>query len=207
MVARFTANHSGVLAESDQLGSHNVQEPGHRLPPRRWKSMPRSFRPQDLRSKHSTSRSMWPQVFPLRLALTRPYWRRPSDSQPAAGGGRQPARLHDDGVPCKLITFSSGRCRRHWCDPSRGGDRAFGLGGVACSKWWQPCDSGRFRLWRHQQCPGSEEEAPGAAGWRVPAFPNFVFLNLTPRINAPGVKRWNADMADLLAHEGISPRT
>ncbi len=45
--------------------------------------------------------------------------------------------------------------------------------------------------------------APGAAGWRWSRFPNHVFLNLTPRVNAPGNKRPNSQMASLLAHEGI----
>jgi len=44
---------------------------------------------------------------------------------------------------------------------------------------------------------------PGAAGWRWGAFPNHVFLNLTPVSQNPGNKRGMASMTGLLAHEGI----
>jgi hypothetical protein len=45
--------------------------------------------------------------------------------------------------------------------------------------------------------------APGAIGWRWPAVPDTVFLNLTPNPANPGAKRANAELSGLLAHEGI----
>ena len=44
---------------------------------------------------------------------------------------------------------------------------------------------------------------PGAIGWRWPAVPDTVFLNLTPDPTHPLVKRGNAELAGLLSHEGI----
>jgi Domain of unknown function (DUF4157) len=47
------------------------------------------------------------------------------------------------------------------------------------------------------------EAVPDAIGWRTPTFPDSVFLNLTPNTHNPGLKRTHAEMAGMLAHEGI----
>jgi len=43
----------------------------------------------------------------------------------------------------------------------------------------------------------------GAIGWRWSGIPGTVFLNLTPNTHAVANKRGNAEMAELLTHEGI----
>ena len=51
--------------------------------------------------------------------------------------------------------------------------------------------------------PRTMAAVPGAIGWRWPAVPDTVFLNLTPDPTTPATKRTNAVLAGLLAHEGI----
>lgn len=46
-------------------------------------------------------------------------------------------------------------------------------------------------------------DVTGAAGWRWPAHPDTVFVNFTPSLNNPLLKRPNDDMIETIMHEAV----
>jgi hypothetical protein len=200
----FARRPFGRTADSDQLGSFNVQEPPGVPPPLEPMEINVSFFP-----------SAGPAIKTLNLAFN------VAPSLPVAAGTDASILAADKvtlnqppavaGSLLNYMTTAFPPDSSHYRVANGVATGAIQLEAVIVrsdSAAWLAAHGGNPATQVAYACGNMSDAralkaAPGAVGWRVPAFPNFVFLNLTPQINAPAVKRSNAELANLLAHEGI----